>query len=49
VPAYLVDRKLQMAEEAAAREAAREAAMIPPGGGAGRRGLPRGRRAAAAG
>jgi hypothetical protein len=39
VPAYLVERKLQMAEERRALEAAREAAKVPPGGqaGAGRR------------
>ncbi|KIY96606.1 hypothetical protein MNEG_11355 [Monoraphidium neglectum] len=31
VPAYLVERKLQMAEERRALEAAREAAKVPPG------------------
>ncbi|GBF95728.1 hypothetical protein Rsub_08710 [Raphidocelis subcapitata] len=31
VPAYLVERKLQMAQEEAAREAARQAALIPAG------------------
>lgn len=39
VPSYLVERKLQMAEEQRALEAAREAAKVPPGeGGGGREG-----------